>query len=677
MRFWPRALRDRTVTYSKADLVTLALIAAVVSLWAAAAGGSFSVVAFVACEVIFFAFYLTGSLFAGVQSLAKGVLFELPLRLLVGYAVVNTALLVLAWLSPLGIIENFTIVLGIVTLAFFSTRNRKQSKSSASSLWAAGICAVATTLWCHDSIDPILEHNGVVVFKPWVDGFYHAVHIRIFAESHGASTIEDFRMAGVPARLYHYGMYMLPAFIKQVSAIPSYTAFAGILAPVGVFFTGLGAYAFFGSLWGAWPGLAACAALLLLPDGAQQGMQNPFMSYHWLTQISPSATYGLALLAVAWLFVIQGCSQGNRLQLFTGWIVAGILVAYKLHYVIASVLLLLLVPAVFFRANLSLRKRALWVLLACAFYVVALMVGQNVPGVPLIRFDGSGIGEILHLVGTFHVPGAFRDFVVEHIGRRLPVATNLLYGIPYILFAVLGALVPLLVILAVALRKRTTLLYLTFPLLLLFNFLLMFFGLALDMRSSTPDELLHRPLMIVYFFVVAWVGGAVGLSLVKARRVSRVAPFAIIALAALLLVVPASLGQGVQLMWAMPKISPVRLPSSLIRIADHIRTHGDSDDLFQDSQFDRFYAIAALSERRTFVAHTLTNMPYHARMVATRSTAVNRIMFMRLPKLVIGTARAFGIRWFIRHPGDRVNWPPELAGHPAFKMGPFAVYDFK
>jgi len=97
--------------------------------------------------------------------------------------------------------------------------------------------------------------------------------------------------------------------------------------------------------------LAAAAALLLLPDGAQQGMRNTFMSYHWLTQISPSATYGLGLLAVAWLFVIRGCAQGNRLQLLAGWLLAGILAVYKLHFFIASALLLWLVPPLFFRVG--------------------------------------------------------------------------------------------------------------------------------------------------------------------------------------------------------------------------------------------------------------------------------------------------------------------------------------
>jgi hypothetical protein len=539
-----------------------------------------------------------------------------------------------------------------------------------------GITALATTLWCQDSIRPRVEEENVVVFKPWIDGFYHAVHIRLFAESHGASTIEDYRMAGVPARLYHYGVYLLPAFVKQVAGIHSYVAFAGILAPLGVFFSGLAAYAFFGSIWGAWPGVAALAALLLLPDGAQQGMQNPFMSYHWLTQISPSATYGLALMAVGWLFVIQGCIRGSRAQLAFGWVVAGVAAFYKLHYVIASALLLLLVPALFFRARLSAKKRALLAVAACAVYAAAMTFGQRVPGVPLIRFDGSSAGEILRLIQTFAKPGSLREFIAQHLGPQFSLASNLVYGIPYVLFAAFGLLLPLFVILVVRLRRRTPLLYLLFPVLLVVNFLTMFFGLALDFERSTPDELSHRPIMLVYFFVVSWVGGALGLVLAGSTRLGGVARPAILGIAGVLLAVPAYFGAGVQLMWAMPRISPVRVPKDLIRVADYMRTHGGPEDVFQDSQFDRVYTIAALAERKTFVSHTMTTMPFRADVVATRTAAIDRLMAMEQTRLVRGTARAFGIRWFVLHRGNKVNWPPELADRPVLETGNFKIYEF-
>lgn len=673
----PASLSSRTVTYSRGDLIGVFLMGAVVSLWASAAAGEFSFLALFACEAMFFCFYLVGTLATASPSLSSGVRFELPLRILIGYIVTSTLLLAAAWMSPLGMLANFTLVAVGALMAFFAVKKRKLYQPSQASLWCVGMCAVATTLWCQDSLDPIRVEGGVTVFKPWIDGFYHAVHIRIFAESHGASTIEDFRMVGVPARLYHYGVYMMPAVIKQASGLHSYAVFAGVLAPVGVFFTGLGACAFFSSLFGAWPGFAAAAALLLLPDGAQQGMQNPFMSYHWLTQISPSATYGLSLLAVSWLFVIHGCVQKSWRQVFAGWGIAAILVMFKLHYVVASSLLLLLVPAAFFAADLGFRKRLLWIASAMTFYAAALYFGQMVPGVPLIRFDGSSLDEILFLVSTFAHEGDLRAFLETHVGRSFSASQNLLYGVPYIVSAALGLFAPLLIGLVLALRKRLNSLYLVFPLLLLGNFLVMFFGLALDHSSSTPDELSHRPVMIVYFFVVAWIGAALGLFLAESGRWGRFVRPALVSLSVVLLTVPASFGPGVQLMWVMRKISPARVPTALVEVAEYIRTHGEKDDVFQDAEFDRYYAIAALSERRTFVAHTLTRMPYRSEMVLVRSDAVNRLLNLKSDKLVKTTGTLMGIRWFVRYTGARAKWPVEMRDNPAFRAGPFYVYDFR
>lgn len=672
----PIGPRRSTITYSKSDLALVALIGATVATWLTLAGGLFSVRALVACEALFFAFYLVGSLFASVPALAAGVSFDLPLRLLVGYAVVNTALFALAWISPLGIVLNFAILLGLSLVFFFRGKDRTLVRRDSASVWAVLLCLVATSLWCQDSIFPRTEQGDVVLFKPWVDGFYHAVHIRIFGAAHGAASIEDWRLAGIPARPYHYGMYMLPALIKQASGIESYTAFAGALAPVGVFFTGLGAYAFIASLWGAWPGFAAAAALLLLPDGAQQGMHNTFMSYQWLTQISPSATYGLAVLAVAWLFVIQGCTRGSRLQLLVGWSFSALVLIYKLQYIVASSLLLLLLPALFFRASVSRGRRAVWVAGACATYALVLTVGQKAPGAPPIRFDGSGIGEILRLVQTFASPGALRDYAISHMGSKFSSSSNLGFGIPYVLLAVLGLFAPLLVILVIRRRRRTPLLQLLFPLALIANFLVMFFGLALDMSSSTPDELSHRPLMIVYFFVVTWVGGALGSTLLESPRLASVTrPLVIVGVAALLLLVPARLGAGVQTNWAMPQLSPLRVPTSVVQVAHYMRDHGDPKDVFQDSGFDRLYTLAALSERRAFVAHTLVVMPFYADLVHSRSAIVDRFTSMRRPKAISSAAHAFGFRWFVHQRGDRLDWPDEIKRSAVLATGPLTLYD--
>ena len=213
-------------------------------------------------------------------------------------------------------------------------------------------------------------------------------------------------------------------------------------------------------------------------------------------------------------------------------------------------------------------------------------------------------------------------------------------------------------ILVVLLRQRTSLVSLLFPVVLIANFLVMFFGLALDFTSSTPDELSHRPVMIVYFFVVSWIGGALGLMLIESPRLQRFAPPAIVALALILMAVPARLGSGVHQLRAMPQNSPVRLPLALVRAAEYIRSHGSTRDVIQHSQFDRIYALAALSERRTFVSHTMTRMPFRGDMIEARTTAVDHLMESRRASLVSATAHAFGFRWFCSNGATGSIGPP-------------------
>lgn len=665
------------LTISGWDVAGTSLVAVVVALWAAVAGGRFSFAALAACEAAFIAFYLVGSLVSAWRSLAEGALFDLPLRLLVGYAVINSALLALAWLSPLGIVANFSILFVVALAAFAAARpTRRKGGDDLVGLLTVGLSLAAATLWCQDSLHPISVDGNTVVFKPWIDGFYHAVHLRIFGEGHGAASIDDFRMAGVPARLYHYGAYLTPAFIRQASGIGSYTAFAGILSPLGVFFTGLGAYALIGSFWKKWPGLAAAAALLLLPDGAQQGMQNRFMSYHWLTQISPSASYGLALLALAWLFVLLGCTQGRAWQLVAGWLIAGVLALYKLHFFIASALPLLLVPPLFFRGSLAPRKRAMWAVFAAALYAVALLILPKIPGVPSIRFDGSSVADIFALIKQFAQRGTLRDFLDGRLGPDHSLLSNLAIGTPYVLLSALGLFAPLLVVLAVCLRRRTTPVLVVFPLLLLANFLAMFLGLALDLHSSTPDELSHRPIMIMYFVVVAWTGGAAGLLLFESRRFAGMARPVLIVLCVLSLAIPASLGAGVQRIWAMRMFSPVRVPIGLVRAAEYIRDHGDAQDLFQDSQFDRTYVVAAVAERKTYAARTLTIIDYNGDLLQQRIAFIDRFMELRDAPLITAAAQQIGLRWFLLNPGDQLAWPAAIAERPVFELAGYRLYHF-
>ena len=673
--------RPLATTFRVADLVVVAICATVVAAWAALAAGSVSLTAWLACEAAFVAFYLAGSLAAAWRPFAAGILFDLPMRLLVGYSVVNTALFVLAWISPLGIVANFGLVSGLVAAAFLATRPvRARDGAAMPGLCAVLVALVAATLWCQDSLLPIEVRGDITIIKPWIDSFYHTVHIRMFSAAHGASSIQDFRMAGVPARLYHYAAYLTPALIKQASGLPSYTAFAGILVPMGVFFAGLGAYALVASFWGTWPGLAACAALLLLPDGAQQGMGNTFLSYHWLAQISPGATFGLSMIALAWLFVLRGSTRGSLFQVGVGWMYGGVGVVYKAQFFVAIALVLLALPPLFLRRRRRLRRglRIAWLAVAMAAFVVVIVISQKLSVVPLIRLDGSSTGRFLDLVISYAGREAAGVFPGGQIGSGKPWLPNLVLGAPYLLLATLGIIGPVLVALMFHLRKRVAGLFRIFPLVIAANFLVMALGLALDTRHvGTPEELQHRPFLLMYFVLAAWTGAAGGFALLRSRWVGHLAKPIIACLILLLLAVPALEGPNLQGLRTMPHEAKIRIPTGLLRATEFMRDHGSAADVFQASSLDPMYIIAALSDRQPYYDRQL----YWVReselaLLTERTSQVVQLMQLEDPGMVIMTAYRMGLQWFLLYPEQSVAWSPIVAAHPAFQSGGFKLYRF-
>jgi len=664
-------------TFRVSDLIAVAAVATVLAVWTSVAAGHFSPAAWLGCEAICFVLYGAGTIVSSWSPLTTGIRFDLPLRLLFGYLIINTSLFALSVLSPLGIVANFSLLALLVALLLVLRRPiRVREPWRTPDLAVLVLALAAATLWCRDSLSPMQVKGATTIIKPWLDGFYHAVHVRMFAESHGAASLEDFRMAGVPARIYHYAAYLTPSLVKQISGLSGYTLFSGLMVPLGIFFVGLGAYVLVASFLGPWPALAAAAAVLLLPDGAQQGLHNTFMSYHWLMQISPGATFGLAMLAVGWLFVLRGCLDGKALQVLAGWLIAAISVSYKAQFFVANALLLFLAPALFFR-GIKLRWRLSWLCVAVVVYVLGVNLAQRLPGMPLIRLDGSSTGKLLAMVNSFADPGSVRQFFERYMGLRHSLRQNVEVGAAYYLITVLGVFAPLLFIATAALWRRLKNPLVSLPLLFVLNFLVMALGLALDNRGiATPEELSHRPFVWMYFVVVTSLGALAGLALVRSKRLGRFSRPILLSLSVALLAFPAVRAAGIQRVSTMTTSSYVPYSTALLQAADYMRTHGGPRDLFQDSAFDTNYLVSALSSRRAYVERTFLRLARNEELEA-RVVAVTRLMQIQGEVAVRAEAQRLGIRWFLARPGQALAWPAEIIEHPAFAKDGYRVYGFE
>jgi hypothetical protein len=271
----------------------------------------------------------------------------------------------------------------------------------------------------------------------------------------------------------------------------------------------------------------------------------------------------------------------------------------------------------------------------------------------------------------------FRTFIAEHIGEAHPWLPNLAFGAPYLLLMVFGLFVPAVLFLLIRFHLQIPRLLWLFPILIAGNFLLMALGLAFDYRGiGAPDELPHRPFVVMYFAVMAWTGGLVGWTLLRSRRLRNVIRIAIACGTVVLLVVPAIWGSGVQRIQAMGWGSHVRVAPGLCRAAKYIRDHSKPGDIFQDSSFDSKYIAAALSERHPYVEHMMVRVSYKAHVVDQRTAEIKELMRMQDANAVLATARTLGIQWFLLYPGNSVGWPAVIVNAPVFNHGGFRVYRF-
>jgi hypothetical protein len=385
----------------------------------------------------------------------------------------------------------------------------------------------------------------------------------------------------------------------------------------------------------------------------------------------------LAVLALAWLFVILGSIRGSFGQVGAGWLLGGLVVFYKAQFFIASALLLFMVPIVCLRRRRPFRHRKLWVVGALAMYLSVIQLTQKVRGVPLIRFDGSSTANLLDFINSFIQKPDLKTFIAKNIGAAHPWLPNLAFGAPYLLIMVFGLFAPAVLFLLIRFRSRIPRLLWLFPILIAANFLLMALGLAFDYRGiGAPDELSHRPFVVMYFAVMAWTGGLVGWTLLRSRRLRNILQVAVTLGTAALLVVPAIWGSGVQRNPNMGWGSHVWLATGIFRAAEYIRDHSKTGDIFQDSSFDSKYIAAALTERRPYVEHMMVHVSYKAYLVDQRTAEINALMQMQDANAVIASARTMGIRWFLLQPGQRVGWPAGMVNNPAFGSGGFRVYRF-
>jgi len=610
----------------------------------------------------------------------------MSLELLCGYLVVNTAVFLLCVLTPFGVAANFLIVAAGGLVILLCSPNLAEECHRPVDYSPDFLClllgGIAATLWCTDALRPFVREGAVMIYQTFPDSFFHSRVISSIAQAHDLKTMPVILMSDRATPMYHYAMYITPAALSVFTKSSAYVTFVSFLLPFGILLTGLAAFSLTSLVWGRWPGLAATLGITLLPDAYQQGFGTKWLSYHFFVQVAPSGLYGIACVAIAWMFVLDGCKAGRLVSILSGYTVLIITIVYKAQFFVANALLLLIYPCIFFR-GLKTHWRLLSAIVLVIVFCFVVTLFQHVDRVPTLRLDGSALKPYTMFLLERSGPGLFKSFYQAFLLPTQPNVMFAFYAIRMLLLYTFGVWTVICLFTLIALRATIQPAAILFPVFVIVNYVIMSLGLAMDTKGvGQPEELLHRPFVWAYFVVVAWSGAAAYTCLFgkgpPESKFSRIVA-AIIVISSL--AVPLIFGRNLQTLpfasafKSYKALNPV--PTGLVEACSYLRTHSQPKEIIQDSENDPTFCVTGLAERQEFaVDYKLWAKIYNPPGLRERLDELAAYKNMTNETDVIEFAKRNKISWYILRPESKVAWPVSILRRPAFRAGDYRVYHF-
>jgi hypothetical protein len=610
-----------------------------------------------------------------------GIAFEL----LLGFFFGNTILFVLTLASPLGIGGNLALV-GLMALTTILTRRWQgplpagNIQAELGSLVCVLFASIVATLWVNDQ-QPMLrtDQGGLSVFTVWLDVFIHGRVISSFAQAHGLGSLSDIKLAGVPAVAYHFASYMMPAALDGLTTTTALDSYAAFQLPFGILLVGLAAYVLPAVvLRTTWPAVAASAALIALPDAYEQGFGIRYLSFQFMTQVNLGMLYGIACIAMAWLFMIDACRRERLVGVVVAFVLLAVCTSYKAHLFVANALILMLYPCAYF-GRFRWRWRGCAALALTVLFVAVVMLSQLSPRVPTLRISGSGFKPYADILfGGFAdgwLKSLFHWLYFEHHFPRVVDGAIAASLIVVASFGVWLVLTPLGLWKA---RRSLAPGAASFVVLIVVNYMAMSLFMALDDRGiGSQEEFVNRPHAWAFFIVVVFGAATLALVVSNARSMSRRRIWVFSSAVAVLLILSVlHFSRNLQTVPEWPAYGTYAefngVPTCLIRSAQYVHDHARIDDVMQDSQFDPGFIASAIAERQAFVIRG--TFGGGAAIATSRAARLETIQSSSDSDALTVWATANKIRWYLSRPEDGDRWNDAFLGQAAFSCDDFRVF---
>lgn len=451
-------------------------------------------------------------------------------------------------------------------------------------LLAAAICSTRIYWFV---LDPFEIADSTVVLRNWEDISIHTSTILMLGGDLAEGRYQAF---GEPAKFYHYAPYMMAALNAKIGFVPALEIANSLWGPFSYLLFTIGLYTLVAHVWGDKISIFISVAALLLPDAAQQLDAAKWFGFHWLLQISPGCSWGLAIFSVGLRYLLIGLDEHQYKLTIFALCLALMMIFFRAQFLPITVSFFVLIFLIHCE-QLSLRLRSLTLVLGVASTYFVLQFVANYVANP-------------SLSGPSGATAFLQAFLPSYTFTTPQVDSVQLFGaldtLAHLLANMIGISLGLyLAIFLIGVARHHDIKVLTLPIVLIFTYLCWVIYLPQN-RGGNPFELQHRSFVIVYVMVTTWTVGFLTQFLSQRRPVQRSMLTKTFAVA----VAVGALGWANYLLPMRKDF--IHYDRAFVRgeydIALSLRDLASGTDRFLDSGYDPFELVVGVSQKRSFLS---------------------------------------------------------------------------
>lgn len=539
-------------------------------------------------------------------------------------------------------------------------------------------CAALATFWARETVTAVSRLASTGIFPAWQDYFLHASEIS-YLRDYPAFEQQSQYMTAVAQPLYHRGSYALPALMSAVTGMRSLELATAYWMPTGVLLAICGTYVFGTALGGALAGLAAVAAVYLVPDASSYGFQNRYLSFHWLLQMAAGSGYALAPVLVA-LTALVTSVPGRRVRAVgTAALLVGSAAVFRVHVALLAGATLGWFVLLAWRPRLT--KAGVVSALALVALVAATLKGME--AIALAPHFLSGLSHPVLFFLSVHSQASGQP--TPYIGWTQTPGDVWKVGLGYAMMLVAGCGASLVALAGVWPTRVFTRLGWNVGAV---PAALVLANLSIILFVPTPahgdiTDFGHRPFVLVYLVFGALAGAALAV-LLSDRLAPRpgavhLAGVVVVAVSLIGLTVPWTLGARVQQRW-WPPYASLAVSRDALAAGEFVRTHSRPGDQVLAASGDPEAVYVSLSERRAYVSRISLYQSLggeFSSQVRTRVDAPATFARARSFEQVKALGAAMGVSWYIADTPTSLQWPASEDARCAYCGDTVRVYDLR